>query len=382
MSPVVMGSEFVYRCAACGRSVDADEPVWRCDCGGLLELGPPAAFDRSLIDTSEHGFWRYAAALPRLYRDERIRLGDRLTPIVETDLYGRRVHLKLDYLLPTGSYKDRGASVLMASLRRLGITDVMDDSSGNAGAAAAAYAAAAGMKCTIYVPAGNSQPKLAQIAAYGAHLVTIAGSRAAVADAVVMKSRTEFYASHVWHPLYPAGVATLGYELWEQLGYQAPRAVVVPAGQGSLVLGLSRAFEALLKGGAIEAPPAIVAVQSQAFPALTQAFDGGTNAASGANTLRTTVAEGIACERPARLEAVVAALRASKGRALTVSDDDIQNAFITLSRKGFYVEPTSAVAAAGFKEADLDGTSGVIVVVLTGSGLKSWKPPTGWDARD
>jgi threonine synthase len=376
MSPVEMGSDFVYRCAVCSRSVDADEAVWRCYCGGLLELGPPAAFDRSLIDTSEHGFWRYSAALPRLYRDERIRLGDRVTPLVETDLYGRRVYLKLDYLLPTGSYKDRGAAVLMARLRRLGITDVMDDSSGNAGAAAAAYAAAAGMKCTIYVPAGNSQPKLAQIAAYGAHLVTIAGSRAAVADAVGMKSRTEFYASHVWHPLYPAGVATLGYEIWEQLGYQAPRALVVPAGQGSLVLGLARAFEALVKGRAIETPPAIIAVQSEAFPALAQAFKGGTNAATGSSNLRTTVAEGIACERPARIEAVLAALRASRGRAITVSEDDIQNAFLTLSLKGFYVEPTSAVAAAGFKRAELDGTSGVVVVVLTGNGLKSWRPQT------
>ena len=211
MTPIEIGPDFVYRCTNCGRSVHADEPVWCCDCSGLLELEPPPAFGRELVETKEAGFWRYSAALPKLNRHERLRLGDVMTPLVQTDLYGLPVHLKLDYLLPTGSYKDRGAAVLMARLRRLGISHVIDDSSGNAGAAAAAYAAAAGIKCTIYVPAANSHPKLAQIRAYGAHLVTVAGSRAAVADTAFMKSRRHFYASHVWHPLYVAGVATLGF---------------------------------------------------------------------------------------------------------------------------------------------------------------------------
>ena len=163
------------------------------------------------------------------------------------------------------------------------------------------------------------------------------------------------------------------FEIWEQLGYKSPSAIVVPAGQGSLVLGLVRAFEALIKGGAIKTSPTIVAVQSEAFPALARAFEAGDSEVTASRTRTTTVAEGIACEKPARDRAVLAKLRASKGHALTVSEDDIKDASLTLSRAGFYVEPTSAVAAAGFRRARLNETSGPVVVVLTGTGLKSWK---------
>ena len=364
-------SGFLSQCRECGRSFDIDEPVWRCSCGGLLELEPPAAFSRDSIETSEPGFWRYSAGLPPLERHQRLRLGEAMTPLVETELYGAPVHLKLDYLLPTGSYKDRGAAVLVSVLRKNGIKRAIDDSSGNAGAAAAAYAAAAGIDFTVLTPATNSPAKLAQISAYGANLVAIEGSRADVAEATMARANTAFYASHVWHPLYPAGVATLGFEIWEQLGYRAPAAVVVPAGQGSLVLGLARAFEALSKGGAIQTPPAIVAVQTQAFPALVNAFEGGETHAAAAGGELDTMAEGIACRMPLRGVAILAALRATRGQAVAVSEADIKDALLTLARSGFYVEPTSAVAAAGFRRANLSSDTDPIVVVLTGSGLKA-----------
>ncbi|MHB8689195.1 MAG: pyridoxal-phosphate dependent enzyme [Candidatus Dormibacteraceae bacterium] len=294
-----------------------------------------------------------------------------MTPLVKTQLYGLTVHLKLDYLLPSGSYKDRGAAVLIANLRALGVERVIDDSSGNAGAAAAAYSAAAGIHCTIFTPAGNSPAKLAQIQAYGAHLVTVEGSRAAVAEATMDSARTTFYASHNRQPLYTAGVATLGFEIWEQLGYQSPATVVVPAGYGSLVLGLARAFDALRKGGEIETPPAILAVQSEAFPALALAFDRGESYAAPAGGERATLAEGIACRKPIRDAAVLAALRASGGGAVTVSEAAIEDALLRLAGSGFYVEPTSAVAVAGFKRFKPTRAAGPVVVVLTGSGLKA-----------
>ena len=323
-----------------------------------------------MIENSEPGLWRYAAALPPLGKSQRLRLGEVMTPLVASELYGVPVYLKLDYLLPTGSYKDRGASVLMSVLRKNGIKQVMDDSSGNAGAAAAAYAAAAGIECTIYTPAKNSPAKLAQIQAYGATLVAIEGSRQMVADAVLNKAETAFYASHVWHPLYPAGVATLGFEIWEQLGHRLPAAVAVPAGQGSLVLGLARAFEALSKGRHSVCQPAIVAVQTKAFPALVNSFESAPPRSAATPDVG-TIAEGIACVKPLREAAVLAALRRGQGRAIAVSESEIKDALLTLAKAGFYVEPTSAVAAAGFNRAKLDPASGPIVIVLTGSGMKA-----------
>lgn len=364
-------SELVYRCLACGLTISADQPVWRCSCEGMLALEPPAAFQRNLIDNSEHGLWRYSAALPKLAPHQRLRLGEVMTPLVETELYGVPVQLKLDYLLPTGSYKDRGAAVLMAKLRALGVREVIDDSSGNAGAAAAAYAAAAGIDCTVFTPAANSPAKLAQIQAYGAHLIAVNGNRAAVAEATLERARTTFYASHNRQPLYTAGISTLGFEIWEQLGFQSPSAVVVPAGYGSLVLGLARAFEALIAGGEIKALPAIVAVQSEAFPALALAFDAGASHATAAGGGRVTLAEGIACRKPIRDAAVLAALRASQGSVFTVSEAEIEDALFRLAGSGFYVEPTSAAAAAGLRRLQARQASGPVVVVLTGSGLKA-----------
>jgi threonine synthase len=364
-------ARFESHCLACGRSFELDEHVWHCSCGGVLELESPSAFTSDMIDASEPGLWRYAAALPPLGKEQRLHLGEVVTPLVASELYGVSVYLKLDYLLPTGSYKDRGASVLMSVLRKNGIKRVVDDSSGNAGAAAAAYAAAAGIECTILVPANNSPSKLAQISAYGANLVAIEGSRQAVADATQARADTAFYASHVWHPLYPAGVATLGFEIWEQLGYRLPSAVVVPAGQGSLVLGLARAFEALSKGRSTDSAPAILAAQTQAFRPLVESFEGATTTQPVSTTDLGTIAEGIACVKPLREAAVLAALRAGGGGAIAVSESEIEHAVLTLARSGFYVEPTAAVAAAGLKRAKLDRGVRPIVIVLTGSGLKA-----------
>src|SRR5579859_3343803 len=196
-----------YLCAECGDGTDDREPVWRCPgCGGLLELMPPAAFGPGDVEPGEPGFWRYARALPDLAESDRLHLGESMTPLLASGCLGPIAHLKLDHLLPTGSYKDRGAAVLVAHLRRLGVAELLEDSSGNAGAALAAHAAAAGLGCVIYAPAGTSAGKLAQIRAHGARLVSVEGDRAAVARAAEEAAGTTFYASHNRHPVFVQGV--------------------------------------------------------------------------------------------------------------------------------------------------------------------------------
>lgn len=130
-------------------------------------------------------------------------------------------------------------------LKKLGIGRVLEDSSGNAGASIAAYCAAADIECDVYVPASTSVGKLFQIEMYGAQLVRIAGSREDVAQAALEAAKRTFYASHNWHPLFLEGTKTLAFELWEQLGWQAPDNVIVPLGMGSALLGLYKGFREL-----------------------------------------------------------------------------------------------------------------------------------------
>ena len=194
--------------------------------------------------------WRYAQAID-VDADAAVSLGEGGTPMLERDWNGVPVQFKLEFMMPTGSFKDRGMTVMVSYLKSRGIDHVLEDSSGNAGASLSAYAAAGGMRCRILVPETASYPKIAQIAACGADVVTVRGSRQDVADAALRMSSEIFYASHNWQPFFIEGTKTLAYELWESLGFRAPDNVVTPLGHGSNVLGLERGFDELLRNGEI-----------------------------------------------------------------------------------------------------------------------------------
>jgi threonine synthase len=360
-----------HLCTRCGVVYSEDAAIWRCECGGLLELGEPAAFSVADIDVDEPGLWRYAAALPTIATSDRLRLGETTTPLTRNQ--NVEAWLKLDYLFPTGSYKDRGSAVLLSKLSTQKIPEVIEDSSGNAGASIAAYCAAGGIVCNIFVPSLASPAKLAQIRAYGARLLPIAGDRSSVAEAAVEASSRTFYASHNWHPAFVAGVSTLGFELWEQFAYRSPDAIILPCGHGSLVLGVARAFQALKLSGSVSRVPRIFAIQAAAFPAIADAFAGHLRFPR-PKQLGTTVAEGIACRVPVRGAAVLRALRWSRGKAISVAEDEIESALVHLLKRGYYVEPTSATALAGLRKLLASGDISPVqenVVVLTGSGLKA-----------
>lgn len=362
-----------YQCTRCDRRYELDEVIWRCRCGHPLELVGRGGFAASQIDDSEAGLWRYAEALPRIQPDARLDLGERMTPLVHMNLRDLPVRVKMDFLLPTGSYKDRGSCILISLLKGLGVERVADDSSGNAGASIAAYAAAADIECSIYLPTGNSPAKLAQVSAYGAKLVQVGGGRAAASARVRELPRDIFYASHNWHPAFGAGTATMGFEIWEQLGHRCPTAIVAPAGNGSIILGCFRAFEMLRLSGAVQQLPRLYAAQSEAFPSVADSLDKGMDEPLPARRGE-TIAEGIACEIPVRGREVLRAIRLSHGDALKVADQEIVDAISRLGYAGFFVEPTAAVGAAGYlKLVD----RGILnpdepnVVVLTGTGLKT-----------
>jgi threonine synthase len=355
-----------------GQTYPLGEARWRADNGHYLNLAPGPGLRRRDIDPARYSVWRYARGL-LVPAEHAVSLGEGWTPLLAGRWHGAPVHYKLEFMMPTGSFKDRGMTVMVSYLKSRGITHVLEDSSGNAGASLSAYAAAAGLTCRILVPETASYPKIAQIAACGADVVTIKGSRQDVAEAALRQSAQIFYASHNWQPFFVEGTKTLAYELWEQGGFRAPDNVVVPLGYGSNVLGAERGFDELLRVGEIARRPRLFGVQAARCAPYAAAFRQGVEHLV-ASEIAPTVAEGIATPKPTRVADVLRAVRDTGGSIVAVEEAEIVQALRDLARRGLYVEPTSAVAAAGLSRLL---TAGVIrpqedtVLVLTGSGLKA-----------
>lgn len=300
-------------------------------------------------------------------------MGEGLSPLIQADLGTRQVSLKLDYLCPTGSYKDRGISVLTTKLRENGVTSIIEDSSGNAGASMASYCARGGIKCRIFVPDYTSSGKCVQIESAGAELVKIKGSREETAEAALGEARFTYYGSHNWSPWFVEGVKTFAYEIWEQMDWAVPDNLVVPLGQGSLVLGAYRAFSELLEAGLIDRLPKIHGIQAENCSPLAQAHERGLGSPVEIEK-RETVAEGISSSLPLRGEEVLEALKVSGGSAVAVDEKSIIDGLFRLSSMGIYVEPTSGVVVPGALKLMKSGVIGkgeTTVVFLSGSGLKA-----------
>ena len=229
------------------------------------------------------------------------------------------------------------------------------------------------MHCRILVPETASYPKIAQIAAGGADVLTIRGTRQDVADAALRMSDEIFYASHNWQPFFVEGTKTLAYELWEQLGFTAPDNVIVPLGYGSNVLGCERGFGELVRNGEMAKMPRIFGVQAANCAPFFNAWKAGVEHLV-PTEVTPTIAEGIASSKPTRVAEALRVARHSGGSIVAVSEEEIVTALGALARKGLYVEPTSAAAGAGLTQLF---ESGVIhsgestVLVLTGTGLKA-----------
>ncbi|HEX3417066.1 MAG TPA: pyridoxal-phosphate dependent enzyme, partial [Stellaceae bacterium] len=329
-------------------------------------------FGRGQIGTTNASLWRYAAALA-VSEAPRVSLGEGWTPLVLRNWRGAKIHFKLESQMPTGSFKDRGTAVMLNHLLEVGVGPIHEDSSGNAGASIATYAAAAGIACRIYVPAAAPRAKLVQIAATGADVRPIPGTRQDVTEAALAAVGESFYASHNWQPFFIEGTKTLAFELWEQLGFRAPDNVLVPTGYGSNILGLERGFDELERGGEIATRPRLFAVQAANCAAFAAAWSAGADRFV-PFAAQPTVADGIATPKPVRVAEVLAGLRRSRGGVVTVAEEEIAPALAALGRLGLFVEPTAATAGGALTRLLSDGTitaDQTTVAVLTGSGLKA-----------
>lgn len=351
-----------------GQTWPLETPRWCGPDGQPLLLTDLPGIGRADIVQDERSLWRYRVALP-FVPEAPISLGEGCTPLVAGSWAGAPVRFKCEWFMPSGSFKDRGASVMLSLLRAQGIDHVLEDSSGNGGAAIATYAAAGGIRAKILVPDSTSPAKTVQSRAAGAQIELVPGSRQDCADAALAQAERIFYASHNWHPFFLHGTKTLAYELWEDLGFRAPDNVIVPCGAGSNVLGCGIGFGELLRAGQISRMPRIFAAQPAHCGPVARAFLN-----QPPEAVQPTIAEGTAIAQPIRTPELLRVLHESRGGAVLLEEAEIAEATRTLARQGFYVEPTCAQAAAAFGNLLAAGTireSETTVVVLTGTGLKS-----------
>jgi threonine synthase len=359
-------------CPECGTRETLSPTRWCCTCGAAWEFEERFDFDPELIDATDGFIWRYRRLFGLPFETPSVRLGAGGTPLLPVEMGGRQVLVKPEYLAPTSSFKDRGTAVMINILAHQGVTHLAEDSSGNAGASVAAYAARGGMQAEIFVPAHASPAKQAQIAVYGARVRPIPGPRAnAKLAAIEAAERGVVLASHAYHPGFLLGQQSLAWELWEQLGRSAPDWYVVPTSQGVHLLGVWLGFRRLRAAGLIDRLPRLVAIQAELLPPLCRAFAAGLETVPAVEVTTPSVAEGLAIAQPVRGRRLLQALRETDGTCLTVTEDAILAAQGEMARAGFYVEPTSATVIAALPAVyDLARPGETIVVPLTGSGLK------------
>lgn len=357
-------------CVDCGSPFPAVNVPFRCPvCGGIYDYVAPFEFSPERIEPELPGYWQYRHAFGLPPGAAVVSLGEGNTPLLWEEYGGAQLGLKFESLNPTGSYKDRGSAVLVSQLLARGVKQAVEDSSGNAGASFAAYAAQARLPGRVYVPESASGPKRLQIEAYGAELMRIPGPRSEAAKAVLVQAVTGVpYASHAYLPFGLAGIATIAYEIWQQMGGSVPAAVIAPVGHGGLLLGIRRGFQALKAAGLVTAEPFYIGVQAAACDPVVRAFNHGLSAMNSAPELP-TLAEGVRVATPVRARALIEAITPQTGTFISISEVEIDRSHRQLAQRGYYVEPTSALVWAAYRQ--LHNTlPQPVVAVLSGNGLK------------
>jgi threonine synthase len=340
-----------------GASFPLEVSRWQGSEGHLLTARFLGLFQNELVDARQPGFWRYHRVLPIFNLKDCVSFGEGLTPLVHEVWEKQPLQFKLEYLFPSGSYKDRGASVLVSKMKEWGIAHFVEDSSGNAGCALATYAAKAGIKATIFVSSQAQPAKIAHMQRVGAEVVLVEGNREDVAERALEASKNAFYGSHVWNTWFMHGTKTFAYEIWEQTAGQLPEHIFFPVGNGTLLLGSFLGFTELKRAGLIAKMPKLHAVQSELCPGLLGVPAG----------LPRTKADGIAIASPLRKAEILKAITVSEGQIFTVTEEEIEAAQHHLAQRGHWVEFTGAAGFAGFIKA---GTPAQSLIPLTGHGLK------------
>jgi threonine synthase len=375
------------KCLECGREYGLDEAIATCpNCDGLLDVTYDYARIREVVDRHAirtrrvNSIWRYAELLP-IPSGGAITLGEGFTPLVKAENLGRSIDLrnlyfKVDFTCPTGSFKDRGASVMISQAKHLRIQAVAIDSSGNAAAAIAGYAAKAGLHCYVFAPSYTSEAKLIQSLAYGATVYAVAGTRRDTYHTAkaAYQHFGWYYCGFQTNPYAVEGTKTVAYEICEQLEWDPPDHVVFPVGSSSNLVGCWKGLKELHRLGWIPRLSSLACIQSEGCAPIAAAYKTGSTTILPVEQPK-TVAEGLMISHPLKGHLALQALAETEGSAEIVSDDEIlQASTLIAKREGLFVEPSTAVSIAGvikLVKSGLIAKDDLVVCVLTGSGLKT-----------
>jgi threonine synthase len=371
----------------CGApTLDPRQQHFLCQCGAPLlaryDLTRARAWSRDSLKGREPNMWRYRELMPLFDSEEPTTLGEGFTPLAHARALGRtlgleRLYIKDESLNPTNSFKARGQSAAITRARYLGAQTIALPTAGNAGNAAAAYSAAAGLECQVFIPKDAKRPFVDECRLYGAHvtlvdgLITDAGRMAAERG----KPLGWYDVSTLKEPYRLEGKKTMAYELAEQMDWTWPDWIIYPTGGGTGMVGMWKAFDEIERIGWV-APgrrPRMVSVQAQNCAPIVRAFDRGTEKAE-AWEGATTIADGLRVPRAIGDFLILRAVRESRGTAIAVEDDAMVDGMLAIGKhEGISAAPEGGAALIAIQQLVRNGSikpHESVVLFNTGGALK------------
>jgi threonine synthase len=374
-------------CPRCIRTYNADVLQNLCDCGSPLfpryDLKEVSQFvSREDFGYRVHSLWRFRELLPVRNLQNVVTLFEGFTPLISVDRVGseigvRKLILKDESLNPTGSFKARGLSVAISKAKELGVKEVCLPTAGNAGGAAAAYAARAGMKCHVFMPRDTPKTFVEECSVLGADLRLVDGTIADAGRAMQPEKNEKgwFDLSTLKEPYRVEGKKTMMYEIAQSLGWDLPDVIVFPTGGGTGIVGAWKAFKELRELGWLNRAkvPRLVAVQAEGCAPIVRAWEQGKESAEEWKNPKTS-AWGLRVPKAVADFLILQAIRESGGVALAVSEKEIAEAVGQVGAKeGMYIAPEAAAGVAGIRELrkrDLIGNEETVILINTGCGIK------------
>ena len=373
---------YKLRCVHCGRIYSPDEVRYTCPtCGqrlGTLEViyNGEVSITKD-FDIEHKGIWAFSELLPLEEKHFEVPLLVGNTPLYEEkgladELGLASLYIKDDGRNPTASYKDRASVMAIAKAKELGIDTIYCASTGNAASSIAGLSAASGMKSIIFVPKSAPAAKLTQLLVYGATVIAVDGSYDEAFDlSMEIGEKFGWYCRNsAINPYLLEGKKTGAMEAAFQLDWDVPDVAMVSVGDGTVVSSIYKGFKDLMDVGFVDRIPVIIGVQAEGANAVMRTFESGIFDAP-KDMVAHSIADSIAVGKPRDVLKACKYVKASGGRFISVSDKEIGEAIVELSRKtGIFAEPAGAAAYAGLKKVheELNGKS--VIIFVTGNGLK------------
>ncbi len=371
-------------CANCNKEYYADSIQTFADCCNqplVAEYFLSTIKGKNIIDTDDLSIWRYRALLPIFNKKNIVSLGEGMTPVFPLKNLAEKYDLgnlvmKDESFNPTGSFKARGISVAISKAKELNIKRCIIPTAGNAGGALAAYCAKASIECTVIMPRKTPDIFKQECILYGAELIQVDGLINDCGKKVAeLKSKKEYFdISTMKEPYRLEGKKTMGYEIAEQNEWELPDVIVYPAGGGTGLIGIWKAFKEMQQMGWITGNlPRMIAVQSANCSSIEYALKYPSDWKE-KFVPKPSLANGLAVPYPFAMDMILEVLRESDGETCSISESEIINGVKEIARlEGMIISPEGAAAWQGVKKLIAENKidrSEKIMILNTGSGYK------------